>query len=418
MRRGKSGLGGIVAVGIATFAIVAALLSLNALPGDGDVAAANASPESTEAAGELLLRLHDLPLGYRYSGGLPETPAVATGCGEIDPAKPQPRLAEFVDRYAPAGCTALYARLFRVPGAQQPTPLVVGTGALDTGSVAGAEAGLGVSRELLSHLMGDELPAEVPPPETVGDATRLYHWEHSELITLNEEHSSSFLVWRSGDVVAAIFVSGGDNAANDQAAVELARRQQNRIEAPTPYTQAEADDREVPLEDPRLKMPVYWLGRTFTPGHGLPRMHLFNTGSRPHSGLGTQRASLTYLDHWGLSPTEEIFLDIWPHRQWRWLEARKGELPASLSCATAHNLKLPHGHAQILDGFGGFHPTCRHHAWHAYTARIYLPRTVVTVETLDICATCAQAGTGPYDSFKGMAAIARGLERRIRPPAR
>lgn len=311
----------------------------------------------------------------------------------------------------------IYTRLFRTPGAEV-GPLKVGTGALDADSVAGAEAGLTVSRELLGHLLGDELPTEVPAPETIGDATRLYHSNYEGLLAPEEAPApSSLLVWRSGDVVAAIFVSSGNDAVNDQAAVELARRQQAHIEAPTPYTRAEADDREVPLEDPRLEMPVYWLGRTFAPRHGLPRVHLFNTGSAPHSGPGTQRAGLTYVDHWSLSPAEGISLDIWTRRQWRRLEARKGELPGSLSCAKSHGLKLPHGQARIFEGFGGFRATCRNHAWHAYTARIYFRRTVVTVETLDICATCAQAGTGPYDSFEGMATIARGLERRIRPLA-
>lgn len=164
------------------------------------------------------------------------------GCDAIEPADPQPRLAAFLNRFSPAGCMKLYARLFRVPEAG-PAPLAVGTGAMEAGSTEGAEAGLAVSRELLSHLLGGELPKEAPPPETIGDATRLYRWVHGGLFDPNER-SSSFLVWRSGSVVASIFVGGGSASSNDRAAVELAHRQQRRIEAPTPYTPAEGAARK------------------------------------------------------------------------------------------------------------------------------------------------------------------------------
>lgn len=241
-----------IAAGVAILAIAVGLIASHTFgDGDGDAAAAAADTSAGNPGDttQVLLRLHDLPLGYRWAGGFVEF-SIPMGCHPIEPAGAQPRLAAFLARYSPTGCMALYTRLFRLDG-EQPAPLAVGTGAIDAGSVKGAEAGLAVSRELLSHLLGDELPTEVLPPMAIGGATRLFHWEHGGLFA-KDEHSSSFLVWRSGGIVASIFVGGGSAASNDREAVELARLQQARIEAPSPYTPAEADDTEVPLEDPEL----------------------------------------------------------------------------------------------------------------------------------------------------------------------
>ncbi len=294
----------------------------------------------------------------------------------------------------------------------QPAPLAVGTGALDAGSLRGAEAGLAVSRELLSHLLDDELPTEVPPLTAIGDATRLFHWEHGGLFAKNE-HSSSFLIWRSRNIVASIFVGGGSAAANDREAVELARLQQARIEVPTPYTPAEADDTEVPLEDPGLKMPVYWLGRTFTPGGGFPAMQLVDTSSS--TGRAGALAGLTYLTHPNGPHREGLFVDLWSTKRWKRLQARGLQFPSSLRCPTVHTARQIRRGTAILRGFEPYDWRCRNRRHRAWALRLRLGRVVVTAETVDICATCAQAATGPYNSFKGMAAIARGLELRPQP---
>ncbi len=294
----------------------------------------------------------------------------------------------------------------------------VGTGALDAGSVGGAEAGLTVSRELLSHLLGDELPTEVPAPETIGDAIRLYHSTHEGLFAPEEVSGpSSFLVWRSGTVVASIFVAGGDAAANDGAAIELARRQQKRIEAPIPYTPAEADETEVALEDPDLEVPVYWLGRSFPATHDLPRLRLFETASTTARALNAPRANLFYLDRFNLVHAEGIFLNLWSRKQWRRLGRGQRRQPTALRCATSRSLKLPEGHAVIYAGFERVHQrsACPDRPRSAYTARVYLPGVVVTATTTQICSTCAKPGRGLYNSFRGMAAIARGLELRPQP---
>lgn len=403
-------LGRAALVGIVVLTTALALVSWRALEGNAATVASTSAGDSTDATQELL-RLHDLPLGYRWSGGLVEFP-VQLGCDSIEPAKAQPRLAAFLTRYSPTGCMALYTRLFRVDGGQ-PAPLAVGTGALDAGSVKGAEAGLAVSRELLSHLLGDELPTEVPSPTAIGDATRLYRWEHGGLFAASEP-SSSILVWRSGNVVASIFIGGGSAAANDSEAAELARLQQARIEAPTPYTPAEANDIEVPLEDPALKMPVYWLGRTLTPGSGFPAMKLVDTSSS--TGPAGAGVGLAYATHPNGPHSEGLFVDVWSAKRWKELQARGLPFPSSLRCPAIHKADRIRPGAAILRGFEPYDRRCRNRRHRAWALRVRFGRVVVTAETVDLCATCAQAGTGPYNSFKGMATIARNLELRS-PPA-
>lgn len=396
---------------VAIPAIALALVSWRALDGGGVAAEASTPADFDAPAQGLVLRLHDLPPGYRATNGSAEFSLPGLGCAAIEPADPRPRLAAFLRRYSPVGCLALYVRLFRTPGTD-PAPLAVGTGALDAGSVDGAEAGLAISRELLSHLLGDKLPKEVPAPEPIGDATRLYHWDSGGLFEADED-SSSFLVWRSGTVVASIFVAGGNAAANDSEAAELARLQEARIETPTPYTRAEADDIEVPLEDPALKMPVYWLGRTFTPDSGFPAMKLVDTGSS--TGPASAWVGLAYAVHPNGPHSEGLFVDLWSVKRWKRLQARGRPFPSSLRCPTVHKADRIRTGAAILRGFEPYDWRCRDRHHRTWALRVRFGRVVVTAETVDICATCAQAGTGPYNSFKGMAAIARGLALRPRP---
>lgn len=351
---------------------------------------------------QMLLRLHDLPPGYIGNLVSAETGALDQ-CDYLHPAEPQPALAAFVNRYSPKGCFGIYVRLYREPGSP-PAPPVVGTGALDAGSIEAAEAGLAVAPELISHITEDLVPKEVAPTEIIGDATRLLHWQKVPSLFKPGYSSGSFLAWRSGSVLATVFVDGFRLAADDRVAAELAHIQQSRIEHPTPYTASERDDTEVPLEDPALEIPIYWLGRHFSPGHGLPSLRLLDTASR-----GGPRASLLYSDHRNLSHAEAVYLNLWSLRQWKQLEGKRGELPGSLRCATSTRLKLPRGHALIYRGFEGSRGSCPTRRRGSYTARVYLGRVVITAETGSICAVCFGAGTEAYDSLAGMKAIVKGL---------
>jgi hypothetical protein len=361
----------------------------------------------------MLLRLHDLPPGYIGNLVSAETGSLDQ-CDYLHPAEPQPMLAAFIDRYSPKGCFGIYVRLYRVPGSP-PAPPVVGTGALDAGSVEAAEAGLAVAPELISHITQDLVPEEVAPTEIVGDATRLLHWQKVPSLFKPGPSSGSFLAWRSGSVLATVFVDGFRLAADDRIAAELAHIQQSRIEHPTPYTAAEHDDTEVPLEDPALEVPVYWLGRHFAPGHGLPSLRLLDTASAPSTRGGPQ-ASLLYSDHRNPNHAETVDLNLWSPPQWKQLEGSRGKLPGSLRCATPIRLKLRRGHALIYRGFESARGACPARHKNSYAARVYLGRVVITVESGSACAVCFGAGTGGYDSLAGMKAIAKGLRPRSQPP--
>jgi hypothetical protein len=60
--------------------------------------------------------------------------------------------------------------------------------------------------------------------------------------------------------------AGESTAANDREATRLARVQRAHMKRPTPYPPKERDDIVVPLENPAIELPIYWLGRSFDPG--------------------------------------------------------------------------------------------------------------------------------------------------------
>jgi hypothetical protein len=411
MVRGKGRLGGILAVAIAVLALAVGLASSRAPEGASASPSATSSAATPVLAKRLLLRLHDLPLGYRLLNfGSPEQSLRLFGCTRLVPADPRPRLASFLQQYRPRGCMAVYLRLFEIPGGG-PAPFLVGSAAAELGTVKGAEVSLSVSRELIAHLTNDELPEEVQPPETIGDATRLFHWRENGL--LSQDETLSIVVWRWGSSVAVILTSDDRATAADSAALKLARRQQSHLEAPTPYTPAELDDTEVGLEDPALQVPVYWLGRTFVPGRGLARLRLAEAYSNAQGDFDDPRAALLYSDRLSFNHAEAVELELWTPRQWKNQLANK-RLPFELHCEKTRSLDLAGGRAVI---YTGLHPglRCRERGPKLYAAAIHLPGVVVTAETRSICDTCVGAADGLYNSFRGMATIARGLVPRLQP---
>jgi hypothetical protein len=367
---------------------------------------------------DVLLRPPDLP-GYGFSGGSPLAALSELRCDKIDPANPQPELARFLKLNSPAGCIALYQRLYKVPGGK-PEPAFLGTGAIRFGSLAAAEEGLALSPQLLSHLLLDEAAEEVQPPATIGDATRLFHWRHSEIFS-EEEEDCSFLFWRSGSTLSAIFVPGPSPAVNDRIATELAERQQRHVEAPVATKPSEFDDSEVPLENPSLKVPVYWLGRRFDPGRGLHRLHLEGSWSNTRRSVRNPQAGLVYTDSFRFEHTETLALELFTHRQWRRLRREGAELPGSLRCSSSRALNVPRGRAVIASGYEhGFLERkarpCQKGQPKLFVARVSLPKVIVVAQTRLYCSPgCLPRGKGVYDSWKGMAEIARSLVLRPRP---
>ncbi|HZO05537.1 MAG TPA: hypothetical protein VFB52_04060, partial [Solirubrobacterales bacterium] len=246
-----------------------------------------------------------------------------------------------------------------------------------------------------------------------GERTRLFHWSYPGLF---DEERATFLVWRQGGAVAAVFAAGGDGAANDATALALAQRQQHHLEEPEPFSPAEFDDTEVPLENPAIEIPIYWLGRDLAARSGLLALHLQNTSSSSPAETGRPRAGTYYEDRPLRARGEGVYVDVYSAAQWKRFKAR-GHLPGALECgATAHPIELPQGHAVAFHGRARLFRRCdrREPEPTEWVLRARVGGVVVTASTIESCATCAEPGRGPYNSYKGMRAIARGLELRSR----
>ncbi|MEZ5076343.1 MAG: hypothetical protein R2725_02755 [Solirubrobacterales bacterium] len=403
LRTKRLGLG--IAASVTTLALAAVLLA---------VPSPQARPTSKYPVQlRSLLRLTDLPPGYRVFDGSPESGLGGLWCARVEPADPEPALERFIAGQSPRGCLALFLRSYRVPETG-PAPLVVGSGAMRLGSAAAAEEGLDVAPQLISHAIGDELPAEASAAPPVGDRARLFHLPPAYLFSAREE-AASFLVWRSGSGLGAIFVAGPDPGANDRSALVFAERQQRHLEQPDPFSPAELDDTEVGLEDPALRVPVYWLGPRSAGGRGLPRLRLQETASIHTRGAGDPQLALFYADHPQRRRYEAVFMRVYSGSQWRRLARKRERLPGVPRCdAAAHPLKLGRGHAVVFSGRERRPAGCKGPGPRTWTLRARLGRAVVIAATAAICETCASAGRGAYNSLRGMKAIARELKLRRR----
>jgi hypothetical protein len=360
-----------------------------------------ASRVPEDPAERMVLRLHDLPLGY-YLLDFSEGAEQPFECEELRPTDPGLRLKSFVRRFAPRGCLGLYLRAYRIPGAA--SAAVVGTGAMDTGSAEAAQIGLELAPNLLAKLTEERLE-EVPAPQAVGDAARLFHWKHAPAF-FRSTHLGSFLAWRSGSALAAVFASAGPLATSDWIVAELAERQQAHVANPTPYTRAERNSSEVLLDDPALTFSVHWLGRNFDPGHGLPPIRLQWGGTPPRGeALPGQKLSLSY--------SKSVYLDSWTRTGWkRFLSTRGSRIMRTWHCTESVDVEIPGGHARVFAAHGRDFHVCPDRPPSLFFAFAYIDGTVTAVDFIS-CRHCGQVPYGPYNSLRGMKEVVRGL--RLRP---
>lgn len=349
-----------------------------------------------DPAEQLVLRLHDLPLGY-FLLDFSEGAELEFKCEELRPTDPGPRLESFVRRFAPRGCLGLYLRWYRIPGTA--SAAIVGTGAMDARSGAAAGEGFALASSLLAKLTEERLE-EVPAARAVGDAARLFHWKHAPTDFRNSRFGS-FLVWRSGSVLAVVFASAGSLATSDQVAVELAQHQQTHVEHPTPYTEPERDATEIELDDPALKLPVYWLGRNFDPGHGLPMTRLLGASGARGYGLPRQRLSIEY--------NKSVYLNSWTAKGWkRFLATPGSRIMRTWHCTESTAVEIPGGHARVFASYGRDFDACPDRPPSLFFAFAYFPGTVTAVNFVS-CPGCEQVPYGPYNSLRGMKEVVRGL---------
>lgn len=386
-------------------AVLAGVLCLIAAPTlaalRADAAPKHRGPDQTR----LILRLSDLALGY-LNLELLEEQHDRIYCSQLThPDDTPPRLKRFVLRFHPRGCVAAYWRLFSLPGTD-PGPKVVATGALGLASDRAADAGWSVVPELLGRLFGNRPPREVAAETNVGSATRLFHAKVRSRVL---GHRTSFLVWRSGNTLAAVETSGPNVAENDRRASELAQLQQAHLEKPTRYTVAERFDGEVPLDDPAIDVPVYWLGRNFRPGGDLPDNRLFDSGfaGKPtpeaHEGGFAEGPSAPLLIRY-----ENIRLGTWTPATWHvFTDSKTSRAITSWKCTRTRTIPVAEGTATIYGGYKENFQRCPKEAPEAFTAWVDVGGVKVVVnapQAPDFIET-----SNPYGSFAGMEAIVRAL---------
>jgi hypothetical protein len=222
-------------------------------------------------------------------------------------------------------------------------------------------------------------------------------------------------------VYAFVVTSARTQGDATAAAIAYARAQQARIEAPTPVSDADFDDLLVALNNPKLDVPVWWLGLVFDPPGPLPDLHLGASGVRttkwPGYGPG-QTIDLEYSRPVGARPPGGARIYIGKRADWRrWTAKPIGRLAWDSPCAKAKRFDAPAGKAFVWSGYWSTPKArpCPKRSRDAFFAHVYGRNVVVTVN-IPICgpAYCKPppGSRPPYDSVAGIEAVVRGLRLR------
>jgi hypothetical protein len=380
-------------LGALAVGLVASLVALT-------LTAADAAPSKGPDQTRLLLRFSDLVLGYmNFDFGEGEDRPIF--CSQLThPEDTPPKLKRFILRFHPRGCIGAYFRLFVPPG-KEPGPTFIGTGVMALGSDRAADAGWRVVPQLLGRLLGDGPPREVDTTIGIGSATRLFH------ATLPGEarvlgRRTSFLVWRSGNTLAVVETFGPKLGKDDRDAAALAPLQQAHIENPTPYTGAERYDAEVPLDDPALEQPTYWLGRNFKPT-GFSPTHL-EWVETFESQTGREKTGKETRLEYESQDFDNLVIDEWNPRQWRVFQKSKlSHALVSWHCTQTRTVQLPEGTATVYAGYRHNYRKCPAGPPTSFTARASLPGAFVAVESP--YGLHFASPSGAYGSYEAMETV-------------
>ena len=231
------------------------------------VPAAHAGSTDAPKAKQLTLRLSDVP-GYVLERTGPDpTCSLPVFVNEV-----RRDVLRLEQRFWIDGCNILLDRAWAAPGvATAPQHLQSVTEILRTPEAAAAL--LARPRGFAASVIDLEQSAwtQLETTASIGDETRLLR---TAQVPSGDGRHGVAVLWRSGSIVALVLATGGDATACEQAALRLAAIQQARIANPTPLLPGDFDDLEVPLDDPRLDVPIVWVGRELDSGSWLPRVHL------------------------------------------------------------------------------------------------------------------------------------------------
>lgn len=335
---------------------------------------------------QLVLRPSDLSGGYSIERNELHQP-----CDRLVGVGPESAaLRHLWTSLHPNGCSVHMMRLWSAPG-QRPGPREVRSLALKFADANGAAAMLARPRDLA--LFASALPRRdlevVDPAPAIGDAA---------VMLAAPRDSSAAVIWRSGSLLAAVLVT--DRRDPVATALGLAAVQQARMLAPTPLPLGAFDDLEVPLDDPSLPAPVYWLGRALPAAGRYPRLPLAEVVQSSRADL--RRGVRVTLIYGNLASDAAFPIVLFDPKALRRPPLRSG-LGHILReyCPVVERLALPHGRATIFTG----RRSCRHDG----AAVVRLPGVVVVVFPAE-CGDCR----GPVDRYHSRAGL-RALVRALRP---
>lgn len=370
--------------------------------GSGTGAAGSESFERSDAA-KLILGPKDLGRGYAIGDD--------SGCGQISPEGSSERFATFVLAARPEACANEINHIwggFRttvVPRSVESTVAVFD-------SDADARRGMELRGELIRFLVG-ESPREFEELEEFG---------HDALGFGNGGYDvppGAGVIWRNGNALAVVFAGGLGMTAEraSKEALELARKQQERIEHPEEKQTEQRMDPELPLDDPTLDVPVWWLGRTFDPGGDLPAL----TFASAHAGTGDGELGFSLELDYGAAGRDTWGVKLWVFRPDAfevWKRGVLADMVAGVPCASSTKLELAGGQAVIWEGFAKpTGPPCPSRPHDRFVAYVYVKGAVVTVNQPWCLYPCSSPLTGtpdPYNTARGLAAVAKGLQ--VREP--
>lgn len=345
----------------------------------------------------------DLGRGYRVGDD--------SGCGQVSPEESSEEFAKFVLDTRPSGCVNEINYIWGGARAKV-VPRAVSSAVAIFDDESDARRGMEVRKELIDFMVPASSRGFVELPEFGHDAVSFRDGGY-------DVPPGAGVFWRNGNLLAVAF-AGGPGMTSDEAAeaaLELARMQQDRIEHPRTSPPETDDDVELPLDDPTLDVPVWWLGRSFEPGGGLPALRF----ARAHAGAGEAELGFSMEMDYGASSRETYGVKLWVFHPDAFEKFKHGVLAglvAGVPCASATKLEIPEGHAVIWAGFAK--PTrepCPKRPPDRYVAYVYLKGAVVTVNQPWCIYPCSAPLTGtpdPYNSQRGVAVIAKGL--RVREP--
>jgi hypothetical protein len=352
-----------------------------------------------------VLAPRDLGRGYKYGDD--------SACGTFSPEEESEKFTDFVAETRPAACTAELEYIWG--GARRTVvPRGVDSGAIVFDDEQDARRGMDVRQDLIRFVIGESPRA----------FTKLSDFGHEGVLFRNRGYdvpAGAGVLWRNGNMLAIVF-AGGAGLGGEKApevAVTLAHKQQARIEDPRPAAPQE-DDPELPLDDPALDAPVYWLGRHFDPGGGLPSLGF----SRAHTygGSGGEPTFTAELDYGAedAHTTYGLKLEVFRPSAFKgFSRSLLGRVVRGTRCAEATRIELPHGRAIIWGGFAKpTRPPCPDKAFDRYFAHVYLDGAVVTINHPWCIYPCLANPRGigdPYNTPRGLEAAARGLKPRPRP---